>query len=145
MIGEKSVLLVALVSYQFDFDPTNGIVRCRFEGSVTDEEIKNYYRDSARVYASTDGLVSALTDFSSVTSFDVSGQTMLDLASSTPALPDPEKVRVIVAPTPVAYGLSRMFEIAGERTRPNLHVVKTEREAWAILGVWEPKFEPLQQ
>jgi len=36
----------------------------------------------------------------------------------------------------------RMFEMVGERTRPGFHVVHTEREAFAILGVLEPKFEP---
>ncbi len=36
-----------------------------------------------------------------------------------------------------------MFEIAGEATRPNLHVVRTIEEAWAILDVEAPQFGPL--
>jgi len=36
-----------------------------------------------------------------------------------------------------------MFEFEGESTRPNLHVVRSRREVWAILGIDEPQFEPL--
>jgi hypothetical protein len=37
-----------------------------------------------------------------------------------------------------------MFEMQGQDTRPSLHVVRTEKEAMAILGVTETKFEPIQ-
>jgi hypothetical protein len=40
--------------------------------------------------------------------------------------------------------MARMFELQGQETRPNLHVVRTEKEAWAILGVSKPKFEAVQ-
>jgi hypothetical protein len=40
--------------------------------------------------------------------------------------------------------MARMFELQGQETRPNLHVIRTEKEAWAILGVSKPKFEPVQ-
>lgn len=130
---------------KFEFDASHGIVRCRFEGRLTDEAMKDYYREATEVYDTTPGINSALTDFSEVTSFEVSGQTILELASQEPALRDPQKIRVIVAPKPVIFGMARMFEILGERTRPNLHVVRTEREAWALLGVWEPRFGPLKK
>jgi hypothetical protein len=39
--------------------------------------------------------------------------------------------------------MMRMFQIEGEAMRPNIHVVRTEREAWAILSVEKPRFEPL--
>jgi hypothetical protein len=31
--------------------------------------------------------------------------------------------------------MARIFEVEGEATRPNLHVVRSVKEAWAILGV----------
>jgi hypothetical protein len=37
-----------------------------------------------------------------------------------------------------------MFELEGQNTRLNLHVVRNEQEAWEILGVQNPKFEPLE-
>jgi hypothetical protein len=38
------------------------------------------------------------------------------------------------------FGMARMFELEGGETRPNLHVVRSEREAFAILGIIKPKF-----
>jgi hypothetical protein len=34
-----------------------------------------------------------------------------------------------------------MFELLGQETRPNLHVVKSPKEIWVILGIDEPDFE----
>jgi len=39
--------------------------------------------------------------------------------------------------------MMRMFELHGEATRPNFYVVREEREAWAILGIQNPRFDPL--
>lgn len=127
--------------YHFDFDPTNQIARCRFTGQVTNEELRNYYSDAAKYFALTNPL-GGYVDFSGATMFDVSREAILELASLPPALPDPQRVRVIVAPTPLIFGMSRMFEMEGERTRPSLHVVSTVQEAWTILGVQEPQFGP---
>jgi formylglycine-generating enzyme required for sulfatase activity len=43
-----------------------------------------------------------------------------------------------------AGGIARMFELEGEQTRPNLHVVRSAKDVWAILGIREPQFEPLE-
>jgi hypothetical protein len=37
-----------------------------------------------------------------------------------------------------------MFELQAEGTRANLHVVRTMKEALAILGVQAPKFGPVK-
>jgi hypothetical protein len=121
------------VPYQFDFGPENKIIRVRFSGRVTDEELKTYYREAAAQTKNTRAQA-GLIDFSQASSFDVSRETVLELAALEPALADPKAVRVIVATSPAIYGMARMFELSGEATRPNLHVVRTHEEAWAILG-----------
>ena len=45
----------------------------------------------------------------------------------------------MVAPSDKVFGLARMFELQGEGTRANLHVVRTMKEALAILGVQAPE------
>ena len=60
-----------------------------------------------------------------------------------PAILDPELPRFIVAAAPGIFGMARMFELAGQHTRPNLHVVRTMKEVCVILGITEPKFEPV--
>jgi hypothetical protein len=130
------------VPYLFEFDPENKLLQGRLYGRVTSEELREYYRvgvkcvDAKRPRAS-------ITDMTAITLFDVTPQTVRELASLQPVISDRELVRVIVASTPDVFGMARMFESHGEATRPNLHVVKTCREALVIVGVQEPKYQPI--
>ena len=77
---------------------------------------------------------------SGVTSLEVSSQTIRELAKSPPAIPNAARLRVLIATSPPVYGVARMFELQGQDTRPNFHVVSSEKEAFAILGIQEAKF-----
>jgi hypothetical protein len=130
------------VPYQFDFDTANHVLRGRFQGAVTDEILKEFYAVSGEYVART-APRATVTDFLTVTSFDVSPETIRHLASLPPALSDPNCPRFIVADTPQIFGLARMFELQGQNTRPNLHVVRTMKEVCVILGVPELNFQPM--
>ena len=126
----------------FDFDSKNRILRCRLHGRITGQELKTMYMNLYEIVVRTrpnGGLV----DGSEVTSIEVSADLMRQLAKATPVMPHPALPRVIIAPSPDFYGLARMFEIQGEATRPNLHVVRSQCEALAILAVQDPHFDPL--
>jgi hypothetical protein len=129
--------------YHFEFDSTHRILRCRLEGRVTDEELREYYRDLEK-YSVQQEPLGGILDMSAVTSLDVSPDTSRELAKSPPAMPNPGRPRVLIATSPPVFGIARMFEMQGQETRPNLHVVRSEKEALAILGVTETKFEPIQ-
>jgi hypothetical protein len=126
-----------------EFDSANRILRFRLEGTVTDKSLSECYRVIGK-YAALTAPSTGILDLSAVTSFQVSPETIRRLADLPPAIPDPKAPRVIIASTPHVFGIARMFEIQGQETRPSLHVVRTETEAFAILGVLEPHFEPLQ-
>ena len=128
--------------YCFEFDDTNGILRGRLEGKITDEDLKEFYAASGRHAARTDPRA-AIMDLLAVTSLDVAPETIRALASLPPAIPDRDRPRFIVAASPLIFGLARMFELNGQDTRPNLHVVRGMKEVSVILGVPEFKFEPL--
>jgi hypothetical protein len=130
------------VPYHFEFDPENRILRGRLEGPVTDELLKEYY-DLAGEYFARTAASAGIADFSAVTSFEVSPQTIRDLASLPPAIFDPEIPRFIIAASPGIFGMARMFELAGQDTRPNLHVVRSMKQVCVILGITDPKFEPV--
>jgi hypothetical protein len=130
------------MSFHFDFDPANRILCGRLDGRVTDEVQKEYYR-VATEYAARIDPTAGIADFSAVTSFQVSPQTARELARSSPIMAEPNRVRVIVAPSDHIFGMMRLFQLEGESTRPNLHVVRTMNEALAVLGVQDPKFERL--
>jgi len=128
--------------YTFGFDLTNGIHRGRLRGRVTEEVLREFFQvafqQALRTHPSA-----GVVDLSEVTSFEVPSETIRQLATATPVLTDPEVQRIVIAPTPHLFGMMRMFAMEGERTRPNLHVVHTEKEAWAILGVQSRRFAPL--
>jgi hypothetical protein len=128
--------------YGFEFDATNSVLQGRLEGRVTSEELVEYYRAAVKC-ARLKQPSSGITDLTGVTAFEASSQTIRELAGTRPVIPNPDLLRVIVASSPDVYGLARMFESHGEATRPNLHVVRTCKEALAIIGVVEPKFEPI--
>jgi hypothetical protein len=132
------------MEYRFEFDPVNRILLLRPEGRLTDESLAEVYR-AVRKYSTATGASMGIWDMSAVTGYAVSTEFIRQLAKQEPAMPDPaRRPRVIVAPDPVGFGLSRMFQLLGEPTRPLLSVVHTLDEALAALGVPFPHFEPLE-
>ncbi len=130
--------------YTFDFDSTNRILRCRLSGRVNDEILKDFFQAGSQ-HAIRIQPAAGVVDLSGVTSFDVSTPAIKTVAKSAPVLHDPDLRRVVIAPSPGIYGMMRMFEMEGEATRPGLQVVRSEREAWAILAVRNPQFDPLDK
>ena len=63
--------------YLIDFDTTNRILRARFLGRVTDDDLRNMYRFGQENVARFDPL-SGITDFSEATAVAFSPQTMRD-------------------------------------------------------------------
>ena len=132
-----------IMPYQFLFDSNHRILRCHFEGDITDPIITKFYEEASRYAAALDP-VGAIIDFSEVGSFEVSPSIIRQLASLTPVMPNASAPRFIVSPSPKIFGLARMFQAEGQETRPNLHVVKTAESALAALGANNPRFEPIR-
>ena len=128
--------------YQIDFDSINRVLRARFEGRVTDDDLKAGYRFGQENVTRFDPL-SGITDFSGVTTVAFSAQTMRDLARTKPIMPNPSRVVVFVAPSPDLYGMARLFELEGAEARPNLQVVHTMAEAYRVLNIRNPQFVPV--
>ena len=128
--------------YQIDFDSTNRILRARFEGRVTDDDLKSGYRFGQENVKRFDPL-SGITDFSGLTTVAFSVQTMRDLARTKPIMPNPGRPVVFVAPSPDIFGMARLFALEGAEARPNLHVVRTAAEAYQVLNIQNPDFVPV--
>ena len=131
------------MSYQFDFDSTNRILRGRFEGRITAEELTDYLETVGHYIARTDPR-GGVTDLSAVTTIEATFDAIRGLASLKPTVPLLDRTRVVLAASDHVYGIARMFEIEAEFTWPDLHVVRTWNEAGAILGVREFHFAPIQ-
>jgi hypothetical protein len=131
------------MAYRFEFDHKNKVLWFRSEGQLTDESLSEYSLAIRKYWVAT-GARAGIWDFSSVTDFTLTADLIRRLARQEPTLADPSLPRVIVASDSVGFGLSRMFQLAGEPKRPLLQVVRTFEEALAALNIQSPKFEPLE-
>ena len=131
------------MALRFEFDPVNKILLLRREGRLTDESMAESRKAIQKYWAATDPSA-GIDDFSEVTEFALSTEFIRHLADQEQAGDANRHTRVIVAPAPAVFGVARMFQILGERKRPDLHVVHTLDEAFAALGVQAPHFEPLE-
>src|SRR5450755_3856884 len=129
--------------YPFEFDLINKILLLRIEGRLTDEVITEAYAAVRKHSIATDAQA-GIWEFSGVTEFPISSLRVRELANREPAMPDASRrPRIIVASSTVGYGLARMFQLAGAKTRPLMQVLRTLDEALAALGVESPQFDPL--
>ncbi|MGD0508028.1 MAG: hypothetical protein ABSA27_09540 [Terriglobales bacterium] len=129
------------MGFVLDFDAKNKILRVTLEGRLTDTILLDSYVAAAGHVASRPPFRS-IVDFSGVTNFEVSSDAMRELAERPPAFPT-GYITVLVAPKDLSYGMARMFQMLGEETRPNLHVVRTMDEAYRLLRVESPEFGPI--
>jgi hypothetical protein len=131
------------MAFRFEFDPVNRILLARFEGQLTNEAAEEYHDALGKNWRATDARA-GIWDLSGVADFAVAADFLRNLAKRKPVTPGlTDHPRFIVVPVTAGYGLMRMFQIAGEPTRPLLHVVRTVDEALTALGAQSPRFEPL--
>ena len=120
------------MDYVVELDPRHRVLRATFGPVLTDEILERAYLE-VREMTSTMGPVRGVADFSSVTEFQVSPEMVRKLAQNSPALPE-GSLRIVVAPTPVIFGMSRLFQITRDGMQGTLHVVQTLEEAYSVLG-----------
>jgi hypothetical protein len=129
------------VSLVVEFDAKNNILRGTLDGRMTGTVLSDLYAKAAKYMASRPPCRGIL-DFSKVTEFEVSSAAIRQVAAAGPAFPA-GYMRVLVIPRDFIYGLARMFQILTEETRPELRVVRTMEEAYHLLEVTAPDFQPV--
>jgi len=128
------------MGFVLDFDARNNILRVTVEGRVTDAILLDFYATTAKYVASHP--CRGILDFSEVTEFEASSDTIRKLAATPPAFP-PAYMRVFVSSEAFIYGMGRMFQMLSEKARPNFQVVHTMDEAYRLLRVESPEFSPV--
>jgi hypothetical protein len=128
------------MGFVMDFDAKNQILRVTLDGRVTDEVLFES-RAAMGKYLASHPLCHSIGDFSKAMRYDFSSDAVTQLAEG-PSLPT-AAMRILVAPPDSVYGMARMFQILAEKTRPNVHVVRTMNEAYSLLQVTSPEFSPL--
>jgi DNA-binding NarL/FixJ family response regulator len=129
--------------FHFELDPENKIFQAKFHGPLTSESIKEFYRAASAAALLAMEFRGSIVDFSGATRVRATPNAIRELAALPPADPVVSRTRVIVAPNGLILALARMFQLIGRATRPNLHVVRNLSEAFTLLGVTTPRFEPI--
>ena len=131
------------MAYRFELDPNSKVLLFRFSGTVSEQHLDDFYRE-ARAQLERIQPRAAIFDFTGVTSFDISPQSIRNMADSPPLVRQTSCPRIVVAPADHIFAMSRMFQIRGERSRPSLRVVHSMAEALALIGLEHPDFKPLE-
>ena len=129
------------MSIVVEFDAKNNILRGTVHGPMTGAILLDFYA-AATEYMASHPPCRGILDFSKVTEFEVSAHAIRQVAAAPPAFPT-GYMRVIVVPIDFIFGLARMFQMLGEKTRPDLHVVRTLDEAYRLLQIESPEFRPV--
>jgi hypothetical protein len=143
MASPQSPRFDSLGNFRFEFDPVNRILMVRFEGHLTPALVEQFYREGKECWIATDARA-AILDGSSVTEVVLSSELIRQLARRDPVLELTGRPRVFVVPRTEVFGLARMFQLTGELKQPNLHVVRTMDQAFALLGIHSADFEPIE-
>ena len=130
------------MGFVVDFDATNNILRVTMDGHIIDS-VALSCAETVGKYAASHQEYRGIVDLSNVTKYDVSPEVIRQFARTPPSLSGEAHPLVIVAPKEHPYGMSRMFQLLSETTRPNQHVVRTMDEAFELLHVMSPAFVPV--
>lgn len=122
-------------------DDVSQVLLIRFEGVITDDVLLDHYK-TVRNWIAAHGYYSQISDFSGITSLQVTARAINHLAASAPLVPD-NYLRIVVAPQDNVFGMARMFEMLGSPTRSNVHIFRTIAEAYCLAGIEAPDFHPI--
>jgi len=119
--------------YSIDFDATRRVLRVSGFGVIT-IELMNDADTAVRQFVADEGANFEIIDFSAVTEFRVTASEVRSFAQMPPTSP-PFKLRVSVAPATVVYGMNRMYDLLIAGRRSDFQVVRTRKEAEALIGL----------
>jgi hypothetical protein len=107
-------------------------------GTLITEESAIAAQSAVRFFLQVQNPRVVIADLSFVEHIRVSRDFVRDIAHGPSALA-PGRPVVLIAPKDAAYGVSRMYQIF--RNKPNLEVVRSMKEALALLGLKALDFE----
>ena len=127
--------------YRFEYDRKHKILLAIAWGEFGDDEQRRIINDIRKI-ASALGARAGIGDVSAVTAYRVSPAVMQSVARG----PSPYGAgvpRYLVAPSDIAFGMSRLYQMAGEKTGGQLRVVRSRDDALEELGARDAQFEPV--
>jgi hypothetical protein len=127
------------VAFSLDFDAKHNVLRLTLEGPLTAAGLFEIEQAVAG-YAASHPPFRGIVDTAGVTDYQISGETIRELAAAPRPTTSTAGTWVVVTPKEHIYGMTRMFQIASGKSQPNFHVVRTMAEAYALLQIESPEF-----
>jgi hypothetical protein len=118
---------------QITIDEAKRVVIVTFENEIGDADLLGI-ATATMAHPQFNPSFSEIVDFSAVTGGNVSTFALRSLAQRT-SIYDHASKHIAIAPQTHVFGLSRMFQVFAEDTRPNMAVFHTLNEALKFLGV----------
>ena len=126
------------------FEPKHKVLLAVFSGAFTMADV-TYVDDLVATFMATRSEdIAGIVDFSGVEKFDMTSEQISGRAQKPQ--PRPSQRRIFVATRAEAYGICRMFaafQTAHRIAEPE--IVRTMHEAYALLGLDGPHFEPVDE
>lgn len=129
------------MSHRLFFDRAQRVLVVRFGAAMTGPSL-NAMRADVKRFVAAHGHCRTILDFTAVETADVPGHFVADLARSSPIVVG--EMRVLVAPKPEIFGLSRMYELHQISTAGNTLVVRTIADAHEALGLRALDLAPVE-
>jgi hypothetical protein len=127
--------------YGLRFDAKHRVLLITFGKRVTDTIYMSGY-DAVKRFVAARGPYSLIVDFSPVEDFGLSSKFVREIGAMTPASPA-GMARIVVAPQPAVYGVSRIVETLRAETVAAIKVVRTLAEAYASFVASDSDFVPV--
>lgn len=128
---------------EFFINRAKGVLLATFGAELTTDVLASLTSDLV-VIAAREGFLDTIIDFSPVTAIMVDSAALIRRARNAPIMTG--KARVLVGPSDPLFGLLRLFgshreASGGDQSLPT--IVRTLPEAFAVLKLVDPVFEPL--
>lgn len=124
-------------------DRRHKVLLTRLSGTFSEKDIAALYAAAERMYALEGASLRSLQDFTGVKGVDVQVGQIAQHGWRPQVVPG--RQRVMVVPQPEFQAIARMFvayQNIADHEAP--HIVRSLDEAYALLGLEKPQFEPLE-
>jgi hypothetical protein len=121
------------MSFEIEIDVGRSLVVVVMTGVVSDDDLvqgTEYLRGHPDFQPHFDQLVVG----TAIERFNVTREGVMKVTSGEPIFAGPSR-RALVAPSQVAFGMSRMFELLRDGRAGEINVFRSEREALQWLGL----------
>jgi hypothetical protein len=117
----------------FEIKPSLRTIFSTFHGVATEDDLISEAIELSK-HADFNPAFSHIVDFSAATSTTLTPEFLRSFAQEK-SLFNRDAKQVVVAPQPHIFGLARMVQMLREARSPNIEVVRSMNEAYALLGI----------